>query len=136
MGGNNFHPFATNLHPRKSSGRRHVAGPVRNAGALGGLGTLQSQHRTPNISPSRRFYEAGGEHRMPNSLLVDLLYFARVRVSGEGADRMGTTVNGCDRAEILSSGTLYRAFQIRPRTFAHAGVGLPLGNSGACSYAR
>src|SRR5439155_9665780 len=120
-----FHAFAAKLHPRKSRGCRHVAGVVRDAGALGGLGTLQGKYRTPNI-----------EQRTPNLVLVDLLYFARIRVSGEGADWMDAAVNGCDRAKILSSGTLYRAFQIRPRTLAYACTGLSVGNSGAGSHAR
>ena len=60
-----------------------------------GMGTSARQHRTSNI-----------EHRTPNGLLVDLLYFARLRVSGEGADWMDAALNGCNRAPISSSETL------------------------------
>src|SRR5882762_7310050 len=125
VGSNNFHSFAANLHSRKSRGGRHVAGVVRHGRTLGWVGTLQGKHRTSNI-----------EHRKPNGLLVDLLCFARIRVSGEGPDRMDAAVNGCNRPKGLPSRTSYFPLQIHPRTLAYAGVGLSLGNSGACSYAR
>ena len=125
MGGNNFHSFAANLYPRKGRGCRHVVSLVCHDCTPGWVGTFQGKHRTSNA-----------ERRTPNVLLVDLLYFARVRVSGERADWMDAPVNGCARAKILSSGPLCRTFQIRPRTLAHVSIGLPLGNSGACSHAR
>ncbi len=108
VGGNNFHPFAANIHPRKSGGGGHVAGVVRHAGALGGMGTAGGQ--TPNVRTSNI--------ERSNGLLVDLLCFVGVGVSGEGADWMDAVVNGCDCAKICSSGRLCRAFQIRPRTLA------------------
>ena len=91
VGGDNLHPFAANIYPRKSRGGRHVAGLVRDGGALGGMGTFceRSNAEHPNI-----------EHRTLNGLLVDFLYFARLRVSGEGADWMDAVLNGCDRAKI------------------------------------
>ena len=125
MGGNNLLPFAANLYPRKSRGSGHVAGLVRDALRIGRHGNFCNEHQ-------HRTCEAI-EHRTPNGLLVDFLYFAGLRVSGEGADWMDAALNGCDRAKISSSGTLCRTFQIRPRTLAYVGVGLPLGNSGAYS---
>ena len=122
VGGDNFHPFAPNVHSRESGGGGYVASVVCHAGALGRMGT-GNKYRASNI-----------ERRTSNSIVVDhLLRFVGVGVSGQGADWVDAVVNGCDCPRICSPGRLCGAFQIRPRRFIDVGAGLSLGNSSAPS---